>query len=110
MFIGAENYANLSNVAKSIYIYVKFCFHYMCTGGAVVESWAVDPRDVGSPPPVLFSLSILSVSSVKLRILENFTLYLRNSWSLNLRAIENCICGLRSIGRKMRSILRTVRL
>jgi hypothetical protein len=22
----------------------------MCTGGAVVESWAVDPRDVGSPP------------------------------------------------------------
>ena len=60
-------------------------------------------------PPVLFSLSSLSISSVKLRILENFTLYLRNSWSLNLRAIENCICGLRSIGRKMRSILRTVR-
>ncbi len=59
-------------------------------------------------PPVLFSLSSLSVSSVKLRILENFTLYLRNSWSLNLRAIENCICGLRSIGRKMRFILRTV--
>jgi hypothetical protein len=59
-------------------------------------------------PPVLFSLSSLSVSSVKLRTLENFTLYLRNSWSLNLRAIENCICGLRSIGRKMRSILRIV--
>jgi hypothetical protein len=51
-------------------------------------------------PPVLFSLSSLSVSSVKLRILENFTLYLRNSWSLNLRAIENCICGLRSIERQ----------
>ena len=50
MFIGAENYANLSNVAKSIYINLKFCFHYMCTGGAVVESWAVDPQDVGSPP------------------------------------------------------------
>jgi hypothetical protein len=61
-------------------------------------------------PPVLFSLSSLSVSSVKLRILENFTLNLRNSWSLNLRAIENCICGLRSVGRKMRSILRTVHL
>ncbi len=45
-------------------------------------------------PPVLFSLSSLSV----LHILENFTLYLRNSWSLNLRAIENCICGLRSLG------------
>jgi hypothetical protein len=59
-------------------------------------------------PPVLFSLSSLSVSSVKLRILENFTLYLRNTWSLNLRAIESCVCSIRSIGRKMRSILRTV--
>ncbi len=59
-------------------------------------------------PPVFFSLPSHGVPSVKLRILENFTLYLRNSWSLNLRAIENCICGLRSIGRKMRSILRTV--
>jgi hypothetical protein len=26
---------------------------------------------------------------MKLLILENFTLYLRNSWSLNLRAIED---------------------
>jgi hypothetical protein len=53
----------------------------MCTGGAVVESWAVvDPWDVGSP--ALFSFSSLSISSIKLRILENFTLYLRNSWSL----------------------------
>jgi hypothetical protein len=59
-------------------------------------------------PPVLFSLSSLSVSSVKLRILLNFTLYLRNTWSLNLRAIESCVCSIRSIERKMRSILRTV--
>jgi hypothetical protein len=58
--------------------------------------------------PVFFSLSSHGVPSVKLRILENFTLYLRNRLSLNLRAIENSICGLRSIGRKMRSILRTV--
>jgi hypothetical protein len=57
---------------------------------------------------VFYSLPSHGVLSVKLRILENFTLYLRNSWSLNLRAIENCICGLCSIGRKMRSILRTV--
>ncbi len=42
VFIGAENYANLLNVAKTIYIYLKFCFQYMCTGGAVVESWAVE--------------------------------------------------------------------
>jgi hypothetical protein len=42
----------------------------------------------------------------KITFLENFTLYLRNSRSLNLRAIESCICGLRPIERKMRSILR----
>jgi hypothetical protein len=40
--------------------------------------------------------------------LECFTLYLRNSLSLNLRAIENCICGFRSIYRKFRFILQTV--
>jgi hypothetical protein len=33
---------------------------------------------------------------------------MRNCRSLNLRAIENCICGLRSIERNMRFILRTV--
>jgi hypothetical protein len=47
-------------------------------------------------------------ANVKLRILECFTLYLCNRQSGNLRAIENCICGLRSIERNMRSILRTV--
>jgi hypothetical protein len=74
----------------------------------VVESQAADPEDAGSPPTVFFSLPSHGVPSVKLRILENLTLYLCNSLSLNLRAIENCICGLRSIGCKMRSILRTV--
>jgi hypothetical protein len=59
-------------------------------------------------PPVFFSLLSHGVPSVKLRVLENFMLYLRYSWSFNLRAIESCICGLRSIERKMRSILRTV--
>jgi hypothetical protein len=29
-------------------------------------------------------------------------------WSVNLRAIENCIFGIRSIGRNMLPILRTV--
>jgi hypothetical protein len=46
--------------------------------------------------------------NVNLRILECFTLYLRNRQSGNLRALENCICGLRSIERNMRSFLRTV--
>ncbi len=59
-------------------------------------------------PPLFFSLPVHVLPSVKLCFLENFTLYLRNSWSLNLRAIESCICGLRPIERKMRSILRTV--
>ncbi len=59
-------------------------------------------------PPVFFSLPSHGVPSVKLRFLQNFTLHLRNSWSLNLRAIESCICGLRPIERKMRSFLRTV--
>ncbi len=77
----------------------------MCIGGAVVECWA---GLLVRLPPVFFSLSILSVLSVKLSILENFTLYLRNTWSLNLRAIESCVCSIRSIERKMRSILRTV--
>ncbi len=54
--------------------------------------------------PVFCSLPSHGVPSIKLRILENLTLYLRNSWSLNLRAIENCTCGLRSIGREMRFI------
>jgi hypothetical protein len=82
----------------------------MCTGGAVVESWAVDLRVVGSPHACALSLSSLCVSSVKLRVLENFTLNLRNTWSLNIRAIESCVCSIRSIERKMWSILRTVHL
>jgi hypothetical protein len=32
----------------------------MCTGGAVVETWAVDPRDVGLLPPVLFNYLVLA--------------------------------------------------
>jgi len=35
-------------------------------------------------------------------------LYLRNTWSLNLRAIESCVCSIRSIESKMRFILQTV--
>jgi hypothetical protein len=46
--------------------------------------------------------------NVNLRRLECFTSYLHNGQSGNLRAIENCICGLRSIERNMRAFLRTV--
>jgi hypothetical protein len=40
-------------------------------------------------------------------ILESFTLYLRNYMCVILRAIENCVCSIRCIGRKMRPILQT---
>jgi hypothetical protein len=49
-------------------------------------------------------------TNVNLRRLECFTSYLRNGQSGNLRAIENCICGLRSMERNMRAFLRTVQL
>jgi hypothetical protein len=42
--------------------------------------------------------------------LGGFTSYLRNGWSINVRAIENCIFSIRSIECNMRPILRTVRL
>jgi hypothetical protein len=48
----------------------------------------------------------VAVPSINLRILVCFTVYLRDDWSLNLRAIENCIFGVRSIEHKMRSIFR----
>jgi hypothetical protein len=57
---------------------------------------------------VLFSFLQHGGLNVKLRTLEYFTLYLRNRQSGNLRTIENCICGLCSIERNMRSFLRTV--
>ncbi len=39
-----------------------------------------------------------------------FMSYLRNGWSVKLRAIENCIFSIRSIECNMRPILRTVQL
>jgi hypothetical protein len=41
---------NLLNMAKNICIYLKFCFQEMYASGAVLEYWAADPKDVGSPP------------------------------------------------------------
>jgi hypothetical protein len=46
--------------------------------------------------------------NVKFRTLEYFTLYLRNRQSGNLKAIESCVCSIRSIERNMLSFLRTV--
>jgi hypothetical protein len=44
------------------------------------------------------------VLSVKCKMAEKSSLSVRNTWSLNLRAIENCICSIRSIERKMKHI------
>jgi hypothetical protein len=100
---------NLVNMAKIVYIFLKYFTNITSNGGAVSQSHRLKIlRMLVRLRPVFFSLPSHGVPSVKLRILENFTLYLCNSWSLNLRSIENCICGLRSIGRKMRSILQTV--
>jgi hypothetical protein len=46
--------------------------------------------------------------NVKLRTLECFTLYLRNRQSWNLRAIESCVCIIRSMARNMTSFFWTV--
>ncbi len=99
---------NLLNRAKNIYIYLRYCVCFTSNGGQWQRCRQQTQRLLVRLPPVFFSLPRHSAPSVKLRILQNFTVYLRNSWSINLPAIENCICGLHSIERKMRSILRTV--
>jgi hypothetical protein len=58
--------------------------------------------------PVLFNFLGQGVLKVKLSTFENFTLYLRNRQGGNLRAIESCVCSIRSIERNMMSNLRTV--
>jgi hypothetical protein len=42
--------STLLNMAKNLYIYLKFCSHIKCASGAVVEAWAADSKDVVSPP------------------------------------------------------------
>ncbi len=108
--IGAEYYAS-SEILPNRTIYILkmlFILMQVWRSGRVVgyrsNGWWFAP----SPCSLVFRGH--RASNVKLRILECFTLYLRNRQSGNLRAIENCICGLRSIERNMRSFLRTVRV
>ncbi len=37
-------------MAKNIYIIFKYCNIIISNGGAVVEPWAADHKDGGSPP------------------------------------------------------------
>jgi hypothetical protein len=41
---------NLINMAKNVYIFLKYCICITSNGGAVVESQAADPEDAGLPP------------------------------------------------------------
>jgi hypothetical protein len=41
---------NLVNMAKNVYIFLKYCAGITSNGGAVIESQAADPEDAGSPP------------------------------------------------------------
>jgi hypothetical protein len=41
---------NLVNMAKNVYMLLKYGFGVTSNGGAVVESQAADPEDAGSPP------------------------------------------------------------
>ncbi len=75
----------------------------------MVKWWTTDPLDVRLRSTVCYLVfSGHGALNVKLRTLKYFTLYLRNHQNGNLRAIESCICGIRSIERNMMSFLRTV--
>jgi hypothetical protein len=99
-------------MAKNIYIYFKFCLSYKWKCGAVVESQTGNPEIAGSSPTsaVYFSQRMACQTEYYACavFLGGFTSYLRSGWSVNLRAIENCIFSIRSIERNLRPILRTV--
>ncbi len=40
----------MANLAKNVYIFLKYCASVTSNGVAVVESQAADPEDAGSPP------------------------------------------------------------
>jgi hypothetical protein len=93
-------------MVKNIYIYLKYCKYFICKDCAVEDAWVTDPEYLWWFAPCLCS-SVYSnngTPSLKLRISVWFTVHLRDGWSLNLRAIENCIFCLCSIEHKMRSI------
>ncbi len=65
------------------YLYFsKYCLYFICKSGAVVESWALDPKIDGLRSALIYSTHDVS-------------------------GIENGICSLRCIERKIRSILQT---
>ncbi len=78
--------------------------------GAAVESQIGSPEIAGLSPcyVVCFAqgMAFQTEDYACGDFLWGFTSYLRNGWSVNLRAIENCTFSIRSIERNMRPILR----
>jgi hypothetical protein len=87
---------------------LKFSTIYKYQCGAL----AGDTEDNGSSPPCVIELSAgiaRQTENYACSVFSGgFTSYLPNGYSVNLRAIENCIFSIRSIERNMRPILRTV--
>ncbi len=78
---------------KKYFNFSKYFLYIICNSGAVVYCRVLGYKSNECRfIPHLYSLvySIHGTSRIKLRILECFTLYLRNGWSINLKAIR-CI-------------------
>ncbi len=79
-------------------MYFNYCTIYKCKCGTAIENQA-RKQQINGASDIRLSLCAFSLG---------FTSYLRNGRSVNFRAIENCICGLCCMERKMRTTLQTV--
>jgi hypothetical protein len=94
-------------MAKNIFI--SFNYYAVWHSGRVTD-WESRDRWI-EPHLCCLVCSRHGMSNERLRLwgfLVGFTSYLLNGWSVNLRAIENCIFSIRSIERNFYFILRTV--
>jgi hypothetical protein len=102
----------LQKNGKTKFMYFHYCSIHKCKCGAAVESQIGSPEIAGLGPTcvILFTedMACQTADYACGVFLGGFTSYLRNGWSVNLWAIENCIFSICSIERNMRPILRTV--
>ncbi len=101
----------IQKTGKKYVYFINYYHSRKCECGAAVESQTGKPEIAGSIPTSAFQFSpgmaCLTENYAFVVFLGGFTSYLRNGWSVNLRAIENCIFSIHSIERNMRPILRT---
>ena len=85
----------LQKKGQKIYIYFNYCQFHMCKCGTAVKSQSGSSEIAGSSPTcaVQFAQGVACQTEDQACwvFLRGFTTYLRNSWSINLQAIENCI-------------------